>query len=465
MLTRLAQSSRQISNLFTRSTLPGPRERYPLHFLVRLARDKLALFAEMASHGDVTQIRIGPQDVVLLTHPDDIRRVLVTEQRNFRKGLGLNRSELLLGGGLLTSEGETHLRQRRLMQPAFHRERIVHYGNVMTHYTSRMCDTWQPGQELDVHDEMMRLTLAIAGRTLFDADVEGDAKDIEAALALSLRLFNYSVVLGDLLVRAPIPFVRKTHRAIRRMDDIIQRIIDERRAQPGVDRGDLLSMLLAAQDVDNGGTGMSDKQLRDEVVTLLMAGHETTANWMTWTLYLLSQHRDAEARLHEELERVLGERSATVHDVPRLEYTRRVLAESMRLYPPAWTLERRALADFEVRGHSIRAGALVLLPQFLVHRDERWWPEPTRFNPDRWTPESDASRRKFTYFPFGAGTRVCIGENFAWQEAMIVLATLARSWTMEYASSEPPVPDAQVTLRPTGGLPMRLRRRRSPPAT
>jgi cytochrome P450 len=471
MLDRLRDryGRHRLIDFFTPSdpSVPGPRQRYPLQYAFRLATDKLRLFSDMAAHGDVSQIRIGPQDVALFNHPDDIKRVLVTEQRNFTKGFALSRTELLLGRGLLTNEGEQHLRQRRLMQPAFHRERIVHYGNVMASHARRLRDSWQHDQRVDMHDAMMKLTLSIAGRTLFDVDVEQDANDIGSALDLSLRLFNYSILpLGELFERSPIPWVRETHRAIRRMDEIIQRMIDERRAHPRAERGDVLSILLAAQDTEGDGAGMDDTQLRDEVVTLLLAGHETTANWLTWTWYLLSQHPDVERALHAELDAVLGGRPAVVSDIPRLDYTRRVLTESMRLYPPAWSMERRALKDFEVRGHRIREGALVIMLQWLVHRDARWWREPGRFNPDRWIgDESDAARRKFTYFPFGAGTRVCIGEHFAWEEAIIVLATLAQHWQAQYVGDSPPVPNPQVTLRPRGGLPVRLRRRASAAGT
>jgi cytochrome P450 len=462
MLSQLALSARRLSNLLAAPGLiPGPRFNYPGHSIIRLATDKLALFGEMASHGDVTQIKIGPQPVALLMHPDDIRRVLVTQQRNFYKGRAVERTELLLGKGLLTSEGELHLRQRRLIQPAFHRERLAAYGQVMADYAQRTSTAWQDGESLDVHEAMMKLTLAVAGRTLFDADVEGNAHEVAEAMDLSLRMFSYALLpFGVLLEHVPIPWVRDLHRARRRMDALIFRIIEERHAAGDEDRGDLLSMLLRARDAEGDGTGMSDRQLRDEIVTLLMAGHETTANWLTWTWYLLSQHPEVEARLHEELDRVLlNSRAPTVDDVPRLEYTRRVLAESLRVYPPAWAVERRALEDFEVGGHVIRKGTFVVASQWLVHRDPRWWSEPERFNPDRWAPEQEAMRPKFAYFPFGAGTRICIGEHFAWMEAMLLLATLAQRWRVHYDGAEAPVPEPLVTLRPKGGLAARLERR------
>jgi cytochrome P450 len=276
---------------------------------------------------------------------------------------------------------------------------------------------------------------------------------------LSLRMFNYSILpLGTLLEYAPLPWVRDLHGARRRMEALIYRLIAERRAD-GTDRGDLLSMLIAARDAEGDGTGMTDKQLRDEVVTLLMAGHETTANALTWSWHLLSEHPEVEAELHAELDRVLGGRLPTVDDLPRLTYTRAVLAESMRLRPPAWTLERSAQEDFEAGGYTIKRGAIVLMSQYLVHRDPRWWTDPERFDPGRWTAEPQAERPKFSYFPFGAGTRMCVGEHFAWMEGTLVLATLAQRWKLRYESAEAPVLEPLVTLRPRDGLPVRVRAR------
>lgn len=440
-------------------TPPGPKPRYPGQFLKMLATDRLGLFAEMARHGDVTQITIRRRPVVLLMHPDDIRRMLVVEQRSFVKGPSLLQTRQLLGDGLLTSEGEFHLRQRRLVQPAFHRERIAEYASVMTEYADRTSARWRNGEKLDVHEEMMRLTLAVAARCFFSADVEGDARDIGEALDLSLRLFGYAILpLGGLIRYVPLPWVRELWRARRSLESFIERLIQERRAS-GEDHGDLLSMLIAARDTEGDGRGMTDKQLRDEIVTLLMAGHETTANALTWTWYLLSKYPQVEEKLHAELDRVLGGRTPTVADVPQLTYTRNVLAEAMRLYPPAWILERRAVKDFEAGGYRIPAGSLVLASQYLVHRDPRWWDEPARFAPERW--EEGKERPKFSYFPFGGGTRICVGEPFAWMEGTLVLATLAQRWRLCYEEPLDPVPEPLVTLRPRDGLPMRLVARRA----
>jgi cytochrome P450 len=438
---------------------PGPRSRYPGQFLVTLATDKLGLFGAMARNGDVSQIMLGPQRVALLSHPDDIQTMLVSKQKSFVKGRALEVTKVLLGEGLLTSEGEHHLRQRRLIQPAFHKERLASYGASMTELADKLQGKWHANERLDVHEQMMRVTLAIAGRTLFDADVDGDAHDVAEALELSLRMFNRAILpMGMLFEYAPIPWVRELHRARRRMDALIHRLIEERRAE-GRDRGDLLSMLIGARDDEGDHTGMTDRQLRDELITLMMAAHETTANALTWTWYLLSQNPEAEAMLHAELDRELGGRLPTAADLQHLPYTRQVLAESMRIYPPAWAVERRALEDVEIGGYTIRKGTVVLACQYFVHRDPRWWPDPERFRPERWS-ETTRDRPKFAYFPFGAGTRICVGEHFAWMEGMLVLATIAQRWRMQYEEPGSPVPEPLVTLRPRDGLAMRLIPRR-----
>ena len=437
---------------------PGPRSRYPGQLIKSLATDKLGLFADMARQGDVSQITLGYERVALLMHPDDIRRMLVTEQRRFSKGRALSRTKRLLGEGLLTSEGEHHLRQRRLVSPAFHRERLVGYGATMAECAGRAQEHWRDGDVRDVHEDMMHLALVIAGRTLFDADVERDTRDVAEVLDLSLRMFNYALLVGRAFEYAPVAWVRRMRAARERMDALIYRLIAERRAS-SADRGDLLSMLVAARDGDGEGAGMTDEQLRDEIVTLLMAGHETTANALTWAWYLLSRNPEAEAALHAELDRVLGGRPPAVHDLPNLRFTRAVLAESMRLYPPAWAVERLALEDFEAGGYTIRRGSLVVASQYLVHRDPRWWEEPERFDPWRWMPERQATRPKFAYFPFGGGTRICVGEHFAWMEGTIVLASIAQRWLLRHEEPAPPVPQPLVTLRPKGGLRMRLEAR------
>ena len=439
---------------------PGPRSRVPGRLLLRMQREPLSFFGGIKrDHGDVAGFRIGPQPVVLLSAPDDIRDLLVTHQRNFTKGRGLERAKTMLGEGLLTSEGDVHLRQRRLVQPAFHRERIAAYGLTMAEYARRTAERWRDGETLDLHAAMMALTLAIVGKTLFDADVEGEAAEIGQALTVAVESFRLGTMpFGELLERLPLPASIRFRRAKARLDATIYRLIAERRRAPG-DRGDLLSMLLLARDTEGDQGGMTNRQLRDEAMTLFLAGHETTANALAWTFHLLATHPAVEARLHAEAD-ALGH-PPTPDDLPRLDYHRAVLAESMRLFPPAWIVGRRAKEAFDVGGHRVPARAIVLASQYLVHRDPRWWPEPDAFRPERWLDaEASAQRPKFAYFPFGGGTRICIGEPFAWMEGILVLATLGQRWRLRQAPGPPVEPEPLITLRPKHGMRMILEARR-----
>jgi cytochrome P450 len=410
-------------------------------------------------HGDIAHWRIGPQNLYLFSHPDLIRDVLVTNQKNFHKSRGLERAKRLLGNGLLTSEGEFHLRQRRLAQPAFHRQRIEAYASTMSDYAERTSGRWTSGRTVNMHAEMMRLTLGIVARTLFDADVDDEAAEIGEALTTAFESFNFAMLpFTEYLDRLPLPAVRRFNAARATLDRTIYRMIEERR-KSGEDRGDLLSMLLLATDTEGDGGGMDDTQLRDEALTIFLAGHETTANALTWTWYLLSRNPEAESRLHAEVDSVLRGRAPGYEDMPSLPYTRMVLAESMRLYPPAWAIGRRALESFEARGYVIPKRSVVLMSQYIMHRDPRYFPEPDRFDPERWTPEAQASRPKFSYFPFGGGTRVCIGEQFAWMEGVLLIAALARKWRMKLEPGHPVEIQPLITLRPKHGMRMVLERR------
>jgi cytochrome P450 len=443
---------------------PGPRRRVPVLDALRMGRDPLAFLGALAEqYGDIARASLGPETIYLLNHPDLVRDVLVTNHRNFHKGPGLERAKKLLGEGLLTSEGEFHLRQRRLAQPAFHRQRVAAYGATMASYAAIRRERWRAGSVIDVHAEMMALTLAIVGKTLFDADVEQEAAEIGDALTTTFESFQFGFYLpfGEILERLPLPPTLRFRKARARLDATIYRMIGERR-RTGADRGDLLSMLLLAQDTEGDGGRMTDLQLRDEAMTIFLAGHETTANALTWTWYLLSQHPDVESRLHAEVDAALGARTPTVEDLPRLAYTRMVLAESMRLYPPAWIVGRRALAPFDVRGYTIPPRSVVLSCQYLMHRDARWFPEPSRFDPERWTPERQAQRPKFSYFPFGAGPRVCIGEQFAWMEGVLLLATIAQRWRFRLVPGHPIALRPIITLRPKHGVRMYVERRGAP---
>lgn len=432
--------------------------------LLATRRDRLAFFQELArSQGDIVRFRLGPREVWLLSHPDDIRDVLVTRQRQFIKSPTLQVAKHLLGEGLLTSEGETHLKQRRLMQPAFHRQRVAAYADTMVRYAALTRERWAglpPVEPLDMAQEMMRLTLVIAGKTLFDADVEDDTNEVREVLRELMSLFQkIAMPWSALTMKLPLPSTIRFRKARRRLDEIIYRIIRERR-QSGQDHHDLLSMLLTARDEEGETGGMSDEQVRDEVLTLFLAGHETTAIALTWTWYLLSQHPTAEAKLHAEIDTALEGRLPTFEDVPKLRYTEMCFAEAMRLYPPAWIIGRQTLADYEVRGCVIPKGATVLMSPYIVQHDPRFYPAPEKYDPERFAPETKEARPKFAYFPFGGGTRVCIGEPFAWLEGVLALATLAQRWKPRLVPGHPVEIMPFATLRPKHGMMMTLEHRR-----
>jgi len=442
-----------------RALPPGPK----LSLLQRAAywpgRDMLAFITKLArSYGDVVTYRIGGETIFLVSDPHHIKEILVTQNRNFTKSRGLERTKRLLGNGLLTSEGAMHLRQRRLMQPAFHRERIVGYGQTMAAYADRTRQQWRDGETLDVAQEMMRLTLSIAGKTLFDVDIEKQAAEVGRAMNDVMESFWTTMLpLVDFLERMPIPKLRRAKAGRARLDKIIYGMIAERRAS-GRDHGDLLSMLLNAQDEDDGGV-MTDKQVRDEAMTILLAGHETTANALTWTWYLISQSPEVETRLHEEIDGVLQGRLPGVADLPGLAFTEKVVTEAMRLYPPAWIVGRRAIAEFAIGEYVAPPRTIMIMSPYILHHDARYYADPDRFHPDRWTAEFKATLPQFAYFPFGGGPRRCIGESFAWMELVLVVATIAQQWTLDLVPGHPVEPQPVVTLRTKHGMKMTLSRR------
>ncbi len=412
------------------------------------------LCSAAAKYGDVVYFKVVTQELYLVSHPDLVRDILVTNQNNFVKSRALQRAKILLGEGLLTSEGQHHLRQRRLVQPAFHRERLAGYAAAMSEYAMRRRERWHPGEVMDVSVEMAQLTLGVVAKTLFSADIEAEAPEIGATLTTILQLFRVLLTpFWEYLDKLPLPSKRRFDKARARLDATIYGLIRERRAS-GVDAGDLLSMLLMAQDEDAGG--MSDEQVRDEAMTLFLAGHETGANALTWTWYLLSQHPEVEQRLHQEVDTVLGGRAPRFTDVPQLRYTEMVLAEALRMYPPAWAIGRKAKADFKLGDFEIPAGSILIVSPYVVQRDARWFPEPDKFDPDRWAEEARNARPKFSYFPFGGGARVCIGERFAWMEGVILLAAIAQKWRFRLAPGEKAEPLPLVTLRVNNGLRMIL---------
>jgi cytochrome P450 len=409
-------------------------------------------------YGDIVTMRYYNFRVYFVSHPDFIEQVLVTDNRKFIKGRILRKNKQLFGNGLLTSEGDFWLRQRRLAQPAFHRGRVAGYADTMVRYASRMASEWSNGDERDIHAEMMRLTLSIVAKTLFDADVDREAKRVGHALEAIMQLNSDFRKL--ILTPTWLPTPRKIRATIAtsKLNRIVYRFIEERRAS-GVDNGDLLSMLLAARDDD--GSRMTDRQLRDESITIFLAGHETTANALAWTWMLLAQNPHVESKLHEELDRVLGGRPPTLDDLPNLRYTSLVITESLRLYPPAWGMARVAIEDTEIAGYPIPKGCGVSLAQWVVHRDPRWFEAPLEFRPERW--EGDLAKRlpRFAYFPFGGGPRQCIGNNFAVMEASLLLATLAQQFRISLLPGKEIIPAASITLRPKTGIWGKIEKRSS----
>ncbi len=443
-----------------KTALPGPKGGFYFGSGIDFRRDQLGFYESCArEYGDVVQTRMGPYRILLIYHPDAIEELFVTRSRDFVKSPGVRLLRPLLGDGLFLSEGDTWLRQRRLVQPAFHRQRVAGYGDVMTTFAERHVADWKDGDVIEMHAEMMALTQAIVGKTLFDADVSGDAHEAgQAAKVLAedfgLRLRSFQLIPYWL----PTPRNLRLRRAIRRLDGLIHRIIAERRAS-AEDRGDLLSMLLHAQDADDGSR-MTGQQVRDEVMTMFLAGHETTAVALSWTWYLLAQHPAADTRLADELRAVLGGRAPSVADVPRLKYAGMVVTEAMRLYPPAYGIGRQAARATEIAGHAIAPDDIFIAPTWVVHRDRRWFEEPEAFRPERWA--GDLARRlpRFAYFPFGGGPRQCIGNSFAQMEAILLLAAIAQRFRLSLISGQRITPTPYITLRPEPGIRMLVTRRR-----
>lgn len=429
--------------------------------MLALRTDPLTFLQAAAAERGIAYRRIGSYRAYLLNEPEDVRELLVNHSRSSIKGPLLRRSKQLLGEGLLTGEGEHHLRQRRLIQPFFSRQRLLRYAPWMVGCTERSLCRWQDGQTLDIHSEMMRLALAVVGNALFGDDFERDLGEINQALlhlgaALNMRQEVLTLFLERLGM--PAPAHARLSQARQIMDAVIARLRRERQAAPG-ERSDLLSHLLTVRDTEGDGGAMGWEALLDECITLLLAGHETTASALTFALYLVSQHPRVEARLQAELAQVLGGRLPTADDLPRLPYTEQVFAEAIRIYPPAWLMGRFLTAPITLGGRKFSAGELLMVSPYTMQRDARFFPEPLSFRPERFTPEAKAGRPRFAYFPFGAGPRQCIGEGFAWMEGTLVLATVMQRFALRLSEGAAPAIEALLTLRPKHGMPMRIHRR------
>lgn len=409
------------------------------------------------SLGDMVRLRVPGPPAVLLNHPDLIEEVLVRKNRSFRKDKMTRDLSHLFGNGLLVSEGEFWRRQRRMAQPAFHRERIARYAEQMVAAANHTTSTWREGQVLDLHVAMMDLAREVVATTLFSSEVGRAAEDLADALdVLMTRHADWRYLLVPALGRLPLAANRRFEAARAQLFVLVDGIIAERR-RSGEDRGDLLSMLLAARDED--GAAMSDAQLRDEVLILFMAGHETTALALSWTFVLLSRSPDTWAKLGAEVDAVLAGRSAGAADLPALPYTESVVLESMRLYPPAWSIGREATEDVEIGGVLLPRQTQLWITQYASHRDGRFFPRPLDFEPGRWADDLQRKLPRFAYFPFGGGPRLCIGNNFAMMEAVLLLATIAQRWRPHVAPGDTPRPQFSITLRPRGGVRATLHRR------
>lgn len=421
----------------------------PGSLLLAMRRDPIEFFTSLTrDYGDFVRFSLGAHDLYFLNHPDYIKEVLVTQDEHFTKWFAVDRIKEVLGNGLFVSEGDFHRRQRKLSQPAFHRQRIASYADVMVALAAQLRNRWQPDEVVDVCREMNWLAMNIVAQTLFGADMQSDSEAIREALGLILDQFE----------RSTLPEAERVdfEAAREQLDAAIYRIIQQRRSS-NEDRGDLLSMLLLAREESEGDDGgMTDRQLRDEAMTIFLAGHETTANALAWTWYLLSQNAEIESRFYEEAAHSLGDRLPSFDDLPHLPYTAMIFAESLRLYPPLWAVGRKALRECQIGEFRIPAGSVVILSPYVTHHDARYFPEPFRFDPERWTAGAKAARPKFSWFPFSAGSRGCLGESFAWAEGLLCLATLAQKWRLQLVAGHPIALQPQLTLRAKYGIKMRI---------
>jgi len=442
---------------------PPGFQRNLLWFAFRRFRpaNPILLFQHLVDeYGDIAHYKIGWNHIVFLNNPDYIREVLVVQNDNFIKERTVRRTKMLLGEGMITAEGAQHRSQRQVAQPAFHRQRIPEYADMIVQEGVRMRDRWRDGEQRDIARDMMHLTLNVVAGTLFATDLRDEFDELADAINRIMGLYNFLVMLpaAEWLVHVRPPGLAAFVRARKRIDAVVYRMIEAHR-KAGHNGGSLLDLMLAASPDHSAA---SEQSLRDQVITIFLAGYETVANALAWTWYLLSQNPECERRFHDEIDRELQDRPPAFEDVPRLRYTEMVLAESMRLYPPAWAMGRYARNDFRLGEFFLPAKTTVLISQFIMHRDARFFPDPLRFNPERFTPEAKARRTKFTYFPFGAGFRQCIGESFAWMEGVLLLATLGQRWKPKLVPGHRVEPEPLITLRPKYGMKMQVEARDRP---
>jgi len=466
----MSEPSTQVEQATTKATSTSSQLKSPprlrsyalLGSASEIQRDPLKFLRDTRQYGDIVRMRFVFSDAYLIYHPDSVKQVLQENNRNYNKDVFTYKMfRPFLGQGLLINDGESWLHQRRLMQPAFHRKRIATYGNMMTSATEKLLQRWQSyaqqNSSLDVAEEMMSLTLRIVGMTLFSLDLSDETNTIGAAVTTMLKLLGNYVYAPFPPISIPTARNRHLLAANRSLEQVIYRMIAERRQQ-NTDTGDLLSLLLLARDEETG-QGMNDRQIRDELMTMLLAGHETTANTLSWTWYLLSQHPEVEQRLYTEIDEVLGGALPTIEHLPELKYTNMVLEEALRLYPPACILSRKAIADDELGGYRIPANSMIIVSPYATQHHPDYWPDPESFDPERFTPERSAGRSHYAYFPFSSGPRMCIGSSFAMMEAQLILATIAQRYQLRMVPGHQVEPQMLVTLRPKYGLKMTISRR------
>lgn len=437
---------------------PGPRKDIIGGHLLSMRRDSLAFLSNNMQYGDLTHIKFLKYDAYQLNHPDLIGQVLTKDNAIWHKSVVYKHSlKDYLGIGLINSDGDYWRRQRKLMQPAFHINRISAYAETMVNYAQQMLNNWQDGEVRDIAEDMMQVTLYVVGKTLFDADLRTEAGRVSEALDYMLEdIIDASQTVIQLPDWIPTPRRRRRRQTIELLNQVVLPMIEARRAS-GEDTGDLLSMLLMAKD--ESGDGMSDEQLRNETLTLVLAGHETTANSLTWTLYLLSQNPDIAEKLQEEINSVIGNRLPTLADLKNLTYTEDVIKESMRIYPPLWSVARQTRESTQLGDYPIGKYATVLIPIWAVHHDERWYPNPWSFEPERWSDERADAVPRYAYLPFGGGPRICIGNSFAMMEAQLILVSILQQFKLTHVEGHQVVPEPLVTLRPKYGMKMRLEKR------